>query len=109
MYLFICGGDKTFSALFLQVEAEMTQLRAFLYRHKLLLLVALSKPRLGKALEKSNYLFIRQHMCLYCHCDAVTTHLHKTQKLEVWKCNCRKAMAGLRTRNRLENISNPLK
>lgn len=30
-YLFIYGRDKTFSALFLQENAETTQLRAFLY------------------------------------------------------------------------------
>lgn len=88
--------DKTFSALLLQVEAEMTQLREFLYIcvHKLLLVIALSKPKLGKPGEKSNYLFSWQHTCLYCHSDAVITHLHKTQKLEVWKCNCRKAHGG---------------
>lgn len=74
----------------------MTQLRAFLYisLHKLLLLVIISKPELGKPGEKSNYSFTWQYMCLYCHSDAFTTHLHKVQKLEAWKYNRSKAGGG---------------
>lgn len=106
IYLFIYGRDKTFSALFLQVEAEMTQLRAFLCisLHKSLLVVALSKPELGKPGETSNYLFTWHQMCLCCHSDAVITHLHKTQKLEAWKCNCRKADG--RTKNMKWTLDN---
>lgn len=81
---------------FLQVEAEMTQLRASLYisLHNSLLLATISKPELGKPGEKSNYLFTWQHMCLYCHSDAITTRLQEIRKLKVWKCNHRKADGG---------------